>query len=127
MRAFNRSVSVLAILFFASGCIALAIGAAGGVVGVTYAKGKLTDKLDASVVQVHAAAVMALEEQALPIHEDEIDGATAKLKSKTAENKTIWINIESISPRSSKITIRVGATGDHPRSIGLLDAIKANL
>ena len=127
MRVVIRSVYVLALICFASGCIALAVGAVGGAAGVTFAKGKLTDKLDAPVAQVHAAVVMALEEQALPIHEDDFDGSSAKLKSKTLEDKTIWINIETITPMSSKITIRVGATGDHPRSINLLDRIKANL
>lgn len=127
MHGFIRSVSLLSLLLFASGCIALALGAAGGAAGVTYAKGKLTVKLDASVAQVHAATIMALEEQALPIHVDEHYRALAKLKSESADGKNIWINIDFVTATTSKITIRVGATGDHPRSLRLLDAIKANL
>ncbi len=110
-----------------SGCVALAVGAAGGAAGVTYAKGKLTDRVDAPIAQVHAAAIMALEGRGLPIHDDELNGATAKVRSETADDKMIRIDIESITPGASKITIRVGVKGNHPRQVTLLDAIKANL
>lgn len=125
--AIIRALCVLVLMSSASGCVALVIGAAGGAAGVTYAKGKLTDRLDAPIAQVHAATIMALEGQGLPIHDDQRQGASAKVRSKTADDKKIWIDIESITPGASKITIRVGVTGNHPRSVTLLDAIKANL
>lgn len=125
--AIIRALCVLVLMSSASGCVALAIGAAGGAAGVTYAKGKLTDRLDAPIAQVHAATIMALEGQGLPIHGDEFHGASAKVRSETVDYKDIWINIESITPGSSKITIRVSAKGNHPRQVTLLDAIKANL
>ena len=122
-----RSLCVLILLSSASGCIALALGAAGGAAGVTYAKGKLTDRIDAPVAQVHAATMMAIEERGLPIHDDQLYGSSAKVRSETDDDKNIWINITSITPDSSKITIRIGATGNHHRSVDLLEAIKANL
>lgn len=125
--AIVRSLCVLVLLSSASGCIALALGAAGGAAGVTYVKGKLTDRIDAPIAQVHAATIMAIEGRGLPIHDDELHGASAKVRSETNDDKNIWINIESITPGSSKITIRIGATGNQHRSVDLLEAIKANL
>ena len=127
MHVFIRTTFVLSLLMFASGCVALAVGAVGGAAGVTYAKGKLTDKLDAPVAQVHAATVMTLEEQGLPIHEDERYKMSANIKSESHDDKNIWINIDSINATSSKITIRVGATGNQRQSASLLDGIKSNL
>lgn len=122
-----RVLCAFVLMSSVSGCVALAVGAAGGAAGVTYAKGKLTDRVDAPIAQVHAATIMALEGQGLPIHDEELDGASAKVRSETADDKTIWIDIESITPGASKITIRVGVKGNHPRQVTLLDAIKANL
>ena len=122
-----RSLCVLVLLSSASGCIALALGAAGGAAGVTFAKGKLTNRVDAPVAQVHAATIMAIEERGLPIHDDELYGSSAKVRSETNDNKNIWVNITSITPDSCKITIRIGATGNQHRSVDLLEAIKANL
>ena len=125
--AIMRALCSLLLMSIASGCVALAAGAAGGAAGVTYAKGKLTDRIDAPLAQVHAATVMAIEGQGLPIHNEELHGASAKVRSVTADDKRIWINIESITPDASKITIRVGARGNQPRQVTILDAIKTNL
>lgn len=125
--AIIRALCALLLMSTASGCVALVAGAAGGAAGVTYAKGKLTDRVDAPIAQVHAATIMALEGRGLQIHNDELHGASAKVRSETADDKRIWIDIESITPNSSKITIRVGARGNHPRQVTILDAIKANL
>ncbi len=122
-----RSLCVLVLLSSTSGCIALALGAAGGAAGVTYAKGKLTDRVDAPVAQVHAATIMAIEERGLPIHDDQLYGSSAKVRSETVDDKNIRVDITSITPDSSKVTIRIGATGNQHRAVDLLDAIKANL
>ncbi len=122
-----RSLCVLILLSSASGCIALAVGAAGGAAGVTFAKGKLTNRVDAPVAQVHAATIMAIEERGLPIHDDELYGSSAKVRSETNDDKIIRVDITSITPDSSKITIRFGVTGNQHRSVDLLEAIKANL
>ena len=122
-----RTLCVFILLSSASGCIALALGAAGGAAGVTYAKGKLTDRVDAPVAQVHAATIMAIEERGLPIRDEQLYASSAKVRSETTDDKNIWIEIDSITPDSSKITIRIGATGNQHRSVDLLEAIKANL
>ena len=123
----SRTILVLFAIASGSGCIALALGAVGGAAGVTYVKGNLTDKLDHSAGAVRAAAVMALEEMALPIYENEVDLSSARLRSEFADDKDVWITIKSITAGSSKITIRVGITGHQRRSVRILDTIKANL
>lgn len=127
MNYLNRIAIVLLVVVSCSGCIALAVGAVGGAAGVTYVKGNLNDNFDASVKQVHAATVMALESMALPIHENRQDFSSAKLRSEYADGKEIWITIDATTSRSSEIVIRVGATGDQQRSRRILNAINANL
>ncbi len=122
-----RALLVLFVSVAASGCIALAFGAAGAAAGVTYVKGDLKDKIDRPVRDVHAATIAALHQLALPIYEHQAERSSARLHSEYSDDKDIWINIESISTRTSKISIRVGLTGNQRRSVQILDAIKANL
>lgn len=122
-----KTLCLALVMTTSPGCIALAIGAAGGAAGITYAKGDLKDRLEAPVAEVYSAAVLALEEEGLPIYENEVRSSSAKLRSEYPDDKKVRIDITAISAASSKITIRVGATGNHIRSIGLLDSIKAKL
>ncbi len=112
-----------------AGCPALLLGAgaAGGVAGTAYVMGKLQTELDAPVPRVRQAAVTALKSLDLPITKNEGDQFVATIESKTADDKQIWVTVDSISSSRSKLTIRVGLMGDESRSRRILDAIKANL
>ena len=127
MQSLIRSLSLLLVVSAASGCIALAVGAAGGAVGITYVKGKLSDSVDGTVLETYTAALAVLDAEGLPLYQNEHSGSVAKLQSEYPDDKNIWIDIEAISAATSKITIRVGASGNQTRSVDLLDAIKARL
>lgn len=105
----------------------LGAGAAGGVAGAAYVRGKLQTEVEASVPRAKQAAIGSLQELGLPIGEQKGDQLSAQVKSKTADDKTIWIDIESVSESRSKISIRVGLMGDESRSRRILDGIQQRL
>ena len=76
---------------------------------------------------VHTATLAALKELELPVIEDKKDQMSAKIESRFADGKTVWIDIDAVTNDSSKVTIRVGTFGDEVRSRKILDRIHHHL
>jgi hypothetical protein len=110
-----------------SGCVALAVGAAGGAAGAAYVLGKLTDELNYDVPTVHAAATQAMNHLGLKLSEDRSDKLTAHMESEFADGTNVWIDMQSISEGRTKLTVRVGVTGDEVRARQIDEAIKRHL
>ena len=118
-------VSLAALL--TTGCVALMVGAGAGAAGTVYVLGKLEERVQDSVPKVHKAAVAGLQDLNLPILKDVGDKLSAQIESKTADEKTIWVNVNFVSEKLSEVSIRVGLTGDEQRSREILRAIKRHL
>lgn len=112
---------------FSSGCLALAVGAAGGAAGAVYVMGKLKDELDHPVPVVHDAAVAAMNDLGLKLSEDRVDKMSAHMESAFSDGSHVWIDLESVSDSRCRLTIRVGLTGDEVRSRKIYDTIKQHL
>ena len=112
---------------FSSGCIPLIVGAAGGAAGVAYVMGKVTEELSYDVPVVHRAALTAMKELGLTLSADRADTLSADMESEFADGASIWISLESVEGSRTRVTIRVGLTGDEVRSIKILDTIKQSL
>jgi RNase adaptor protein for sRNA GlmZ degradation len=112
---------------FASGCVALAVGAAGGVAGAVYVMGKLKDEVNHDVPTVHAATVAAMKDLDLTLSKDKADKVSAHLESEFADGKHVWIDLESMAEARTNLTIRVGITGDEARARKIHEAIKRHL
>jgi uncharacterized protein YceK len=110
-----------------AGCAAVVVGGAAGAGTVVYVKGQLNEDMNAPVSNVYDASLAALKELDLPIIEDNHDTLSAKIKSKFADGDDVWIQIESLSAESSKITIRVGIMGDEYKSRKIINAIHSHL
>ena len=110
-----------------SGCLALAVGAAGGAAGAVYVMGKLQDELNHPVSTVHAASLAGIKDLDLPVLQDKEDKLSANLESEFADGKHVWIDLDTVADSRTKITIRVGVAGDEVRSRKILDAIKKHL
>ncbi|MFA5060322.1 MAG: DUF3568 family protein [Candidatus Omnitrophota bacterium] len=120
--------AVAALLSFQlSGCFPLLVGAAAGAGGMIWVTGKLEQQLNASVDRVHRASILALKKLELPILVDNKDKTTAKIESKYADGKHVWIDIEHVSKDLTKVAIRVGTLGDEVRSREILDNIMNRL
>jgi hypothetical protein len=95
--------------------------------GVTYTLGNYTAMVNASPDKVTNAAKKSLEQMKLT----DISGAGTKIDGKvtamTAQAEHVTINIEQAGENVSKVSIRVGATGDEAVSKQILDKIKDNL
>ena len=110
-----------------SGCVALAVGAAGGVAGAVYVMGKLQEELNHPIAAVHEATLQGLRDLDLPISEDKADKLAAHVESKLADGTRVWVDLDSMADSRTKLTIRVGVVGDESRSRNILAAIKAHL
>ena len=116
-----------ALAFFCSGCLSLAVGAAGGVAGAVYVMGKLKAEQNYEVSVVHNATVAALGELELKLLEDKADTLSAHVESEFADGEHVWIDLESLSDSRTGLTIRVGVTGNEVRARKIYDAIRRHL
>ncbi len=122
-----RVAAAILVVLSLSGCVALAIGGAAGAAGVMYHEGRLVDKVNAPIDRAYAAALSTLAAKKLAVSSKSADIASAHIKSKYADGKEIWIDIEAITSEVCEIKIRVGITGDQDRAIDLLEGIKSRL
>ncbi len=110
-----------------TGCVALVVGAAGGAAGAVYVMGKLTEEVNDDLPTVHEATRSALKDLELRLTEDRADTVSARLESEFADRAHVWIYLDSLGEARTRITIRVGLTGDEGRSRKILDRITAHL
>lgn len=122
-----RSFVVLAAVIGANGCVAIVAGAAAGGGTAVYVKGQLKDTLDGTVQEVHRAARRALEETGLHIREDLVDEYSGSLEGEYADGTNAWVKTESVSARTTRITIRAGYMGDQKMAADILERTKRNL
>jgi uncharacterized protein DUF3568 len=110
-----------------SGCLSLAVGAAGGAAGAVYVMGKLKDEQSYEMPVVHKATIAALEELQLKVLEDKVDKLSAHVESEFADGEHVWIDLESLSDSRTGLTIRVGVTGNEVRARKIYDEVKRHL
>jgi hypothetical protein len=116
---FAGAVSALALT---SGCTTAATGA-----GPAFVEGNLVttvpNGLDKTALAVNAVpgqlSLTKVSEDRQPI--------TDILVARNSSDTRIEIRLETIGDGVTKVTIRVGAAGDQPLSLAILDRIKANL
>jgi hypothetical protein len=123
----GRLIVGLILACLCSGCVALAVGAAGGVAGAVYVMGKLQEEVNHPIAAVHEATLQGLRDLDLPIDEDKVDKLAAHVESKLADGTHVWVDLDSIADSRTKLTIRVGVVGDEARSRKVLAAIKTHL
>ncbi len=119
----------LIMMLHLTGCTAgwLVAGGLAGAGGVVWVKGKLTETLDHPLPVVHTATIQALKGVQVPVEKDVSDHLTARIESRFADGKRLWIDLDSLSETSTRISIRIGLLGDKERSHRLLRAIHRHL
>jgi len=108
--------------FFAAGA-----GAGAGAGAMAYLKGDLVAKVDHTTNRTYQAALKALVELKLPVIEKEGDVVTAKITSRFADEKDVWIKINALNETTCEMSIRVGIFGDFERSRKILNTTKKYL
>lgn len=115
------------LLFNLCGCVALVAGAAGGAGTAFWLEGKISQEVNASFSKAVKAVTTALEAMRLKITKTTVKDEVAQIMAEYTDGRTIWIDVHRISNKSSRIEIRVGATGDKAASRKILDKIKSYL
>lgn len=129
-KAFANTLVMIPLLFVSSvsttGCLLL-VGAGAGAGGAAYVMGKLDAELDGTVSRVHHAAVAGMKDLSMPLNKNQVDKLSAKIESKTADDKPVWIDVDYVTDSRSKVSIRAGYIGDEVRSRKILDSIRKHL
>lgn len=124
MKTLSCIAASLVLACATNGCIALGIGAAGAAGGVSYAEGRASSTVDASVERVYNASLAALEAQKLPIKHKEIGVDKADVNSEYPNGDEIRIDIAGKGSSTSVLHVRVGLTGNRDLESDLLEKIK---
>jgi len=119
-------IAILAGLPVLSGCLVLAVGAAGAG-GAFYLTGDLKANLDATPKQIIAATKQAFQEMdftTISASASEVDG---KAVARTSADKKVTVIVKFETVKVSKLSIRVGTFGEESLSRMVLEKIKKNL
>lgn len=126
-RGFLVSITLFLCVMFVCGCIPLIIGAAAGVGGYSWMNGAMEKDYYVSSKKLHSATLKGLKNMGVKISENKEDKHFAKIIAEFADGKSININIEGVTERSSKIKVRVGLMGNKIRSEMILNAVQKYL
>jgi len=113
-----------------TGCLAAAAiggGAAAGAGTIAYIKGELKATAGYSIDETWAATVAAVDELEFIVINKVKDAVSAELKAKTADNKTVNIELKRIADNLTEIKIRVNTFGDEALSRYILNKIQSKL
>jgi hypothetical protein len=113
-----------------TGCLAAAAvggAAAAGAGTVAYIKGELKATEEATLDKTWEATVGAADELNFLVINKLKDAVSAELEAKTADNKTVKIELKRVTENLTDISIRIGTFGDETLSRYILSKIEARL
>jgi hypothetical protein len=96
------------ILCSAYGCVAIAVGVAGGTGTAVWLSGKLAQVYNAPYDKAVRASKRALESLRLELVKETAEAEVTQLRSKYSDGREIWIDIRKVTEYSSKVEVRVG-------------------
>jgi hypothetical protein len=130
-------LGLAALLLVNAGCLVVAAGAAVGgaaaAAGYAYYNGCLYRDYPASLGDSLAAVRTSLVELQFPIVKEETDTGSALVMTRTADGSKVRIHLDvvpsriPVEPSATRVSVRVGAFGDEPVSVRLLDQVSAHL
>lgn len=128
-KVLGRAALLLVVAIQLAGCPAAVFvaGGAAGAGGVVWVKGKLKEQLDSPLTKVHEATITALKVFELPVEKNVKDKLAAKVESRFADGKQLWIDIRSVTESLTEISIRIGVFGNKTRSERILGKIREYL
>ncbi len=114
--------------FILTGCLAAAAvggAAAAGAGTVAYIKGELKATEEATLNKTWEATVAAIDELQFLVVNKIKDNVSAEIQAKTADNKTVKIQLKRVTDNLTDISIRIGTFGDESLSRYILSKIEA--
>jgi hypothetical protein len=119
--------SLFALGILAMGAFLTAVGCSTDQVGTSDTLGSYSTMIDSSPDKVTTAAQKAADDLKLQFVNATGTKVDGKVSAQTAKGDDVTIDIEQAGDNVSKVTIRVGATGDEAVSKELMDRIKSHL
>lgn len=119
-------LSLALLPFTMGGCTAAAVGAAAGGT-VAYIRGDLEADISANMEQAREASADAIDKLGFTLISHTGDKLSAELRARTAQDDSVKIDLEQLTPTVTTITIRVGVFGDTQKAQRILDAVKQEL
>lgn len=118
-----------AVLVATSGCVVLAVGAAGaaGAGTVAYLRGELDTTLAGDVAALSGATTRALDELRIAKINEDRTAVDAAIRGRTGQDRKVDIRLNRATDNLTRVRIRVGVFGDEELSRLLLEKIKAKL
>jgi hypothetical protein len=116
--------------FILTGCLAAAAvggAAAAGAGTVAYIKGELKSTEEATLNKTWEATVSAIDGLQFLVVNKIKDNVSGQLEAKTADNKTVKIQLKRVTDNLTDISIRIGTFGDESLSRYILSKIEAKL
>lgn len=129
------SVAMLCFVINSSGCIFLAIPLAVGVVagagiGIGTAKW-MSDKLVEQVPYTFDRTIQGVKDgllsMKLVIVKETVSDSLVQFNSTYSDGRTVWINVERVKDKVTKIEVRVGVWGGQKEANVILDGILSQL
>lgn len=115
------------VLAAVSGCAVILAGAAGGAGTAVWLSGKLTLEAKASFDKSIKASRSGLKALDMPIEKETVTKSVAQIIAKHNDGRKVWVDIHKITNTSSRIEVRVGATGDKAAAQKVMDKIQRYL
>lgn len=91
-----------------SGCFLFLAGVAGGAGTAVWLSGKLTQEVHASYHATVDATKLALESLNLQVVKETDEKEITQIKGSYSDGKEMWIDINNVSDKSTKVEVRVG-------------------
>ena len=107
--------------------ILMGVGASGGVVGTTYAKGEVEQVYAASYNTVWNATLHALRTMNVTVSERQKDQISAKAVGVELDGTVIAVTVLPVTRDTTSVRIRVGTFGDRPASERIQSEIAVSL
>lgn len=95
-----------------AGCVFLLAGAAGGAGTAVWLSGKMTQDVHVSMDKAAAAAKKVASAKEFSIVKETKKDDVIQLIGEYSDGRQVWIDIHRVTAGSSRIEVRVGATGD---------------
>lgn len=121
-KRFVTMLAALAALACLSGCVVLAAGALAGGGTYAYISGWGERSYNVDLPDAYDAAERACSRLGLPIEEKGRSLSEASIKAHDGDTP-VWIKMESLNPRVTKVSVRVGLLGDDPGTQRIHQAI----
>ncbi|MFW5489564.1 MAG: DUF3568 family protein [Desulfovibrio sp.] len=126
IRKIKCLAATLAVLFCLSGCAAVIVGGAAAGGTYYYVTGWLNKDYNVTVNQAYAAGMAACKDLGLSVKKHSKNLTEASIDAKDSD-RDVWITMDSKTERITKISVRVGLTGDKVASQRIHDAIARHL